>query len=97
MPDSGNSQIFDVKALGVKGDGTTDDTTILNRILDVAANVSGLAVAQYERYSTSNGCWVRHPPFPPFDQENRWENSAFSDDRQLPCRAAAFPAPAISS
>ncbi|KAK1767906.1 pectate lyase superfamily protein-domain-containing protein [Phialemonium atrogriseum] len=40
--DPGNSQIFDVKALGAKGDGTTDDTAILNRILDVAANVSGI-------------------------------------------------------
>jgi hypothetical protein len=40
--DPGNSQIFDVKALGAKGDGSSDDTAILNHILDVAANVSGI-------------------------------------------------------
>ncbi|KAH6857100.1 pectate lyase superfamily protein-domain-containing protein [Chaetomium sp. MPI-CAGE-AT-0009] len=40
--DPGDSQIFDVKALGARGDGTTDDTAVLNRILDVAANVSGI-------------------------------------------------------
>ncbi|KAK4238207.1 pectate lyase superfamily protein-domain-containing protein [Achaetomium macrosporum] len=40
--DPGNSQIFDVKALGAKGDGTTDDTAVLNHILDLAANVSGI-------------------------------------------------------
>ena len=40
--DPGNSQIFDVKAYGAKGDGTTDDTAVLNRLLDVAANVSGI-------------------------------------------------------
>ncbi|KAK1995810.1 pectin lyase-like protein [Colletotrichum falcatum] len=40
--DPGSSQIFDVKALGARGDGATDDTAVLNRILDVAANVSGI-------------------------------------------------------
>lgn len=40
--DPGNSEIFDVKALGAKGDGSHDDTAILNHILDVAANVSGI-------------------------------------------------------
>ncbi|WYZ42188.1 hypothetical protein EsH8_V_001083 [Colletotrichum jinshuiense] len=40
--DPGNSQVFDVKALGAKGDGSADDTAILNHILDVAANVSGI-------------------------------------------------------
>ncbi len=40
--DAGNSQMFDVKALGAQGDGVTDDTAVLNHILDVAANVSSI-------------------------------------------------------
>ncbi|GAO20014.1 hypothetical protein UVI_02051160 [Ustilaginoidea virens] len=40
--DPGNSQIFNVKDYGAKGDGSADDTAALNHILDVAANVSGI-------------------------------------------------------
>ena len=48
--DPGSSQIFDVKALGARGDGTTDDTVVLQRILDVAANVSGIVYVPHGVY-----------------------------------------------
>lgn len=38
----GMSQILDVKALGAKGDGVTDDTTVLNSILTRGANMSAI-------------------------------------------------------
>ncbi|KAL4933811.1 pectate lyase superfamily protein-domain-containing protein [Aspergillus undulatus] len=38
--DIGNSQVLDVKALGAKGDGKTDDTTVLNSVLARGANMS---------------------------------------------------------
>ncbi|OBT56198.1 hypothetical protein VE04_02872 [Pseudogymnoascus sp. 24MN13] len=38
----GSTQVFDVKALGAKGDGSTDDTNILNSILALAANSSSI-------------------------------------------------------
>lgn len=38
----GNTQVLDVKALGAKGDGVTDDTTVLNSILTRAANMSSI-------------------------------------------------------
>ncbi|RHZ63004.1 hypothetical protein CDV55_105196 [Aspergillus turcosus] len=40
--DLGNTQVLDVKALGAKGDGVTDDTTVLNSILTRAANMSAI-------------------------------------------------------
>jgi hypothetical protein len=36
------NQIMDVKALGAKGDGSTDDTAVLNSILSGAANTSSI-------------------------------------------------------
>ncbi|KAJ5553987.1 hypothetical protein N7513_003946 [Penicillium frequentans] len=40
--DPGNTQVLDVKALGAKGDGVADDTTVLNSILTRAANMSSI-------------------------------------------------------
>ncbi|OOQ88034.1 LysM domain protein [Penicillium brasilianum] len=40
--DLGASQVIDVKAAGAAGDGTTDDTAVLNSILDRAANMSSI-------------------------------------------------------
>jgi len=36
------SQVLDVKALGAKGDGITDDTVVLNAILEGAANTTSI-------------------------------------------------------
>lgn len=36
------SRIIDVRALGAKGDGRTDDGPVLNSILDGAANTSSI-------------------------------------------------------
>lgn len=38
----GNTQVLDVKALGAKGDGKSDDITVLNSILTRAANMSSI-------------------------------------------------------
>ncbi|KAG2000883.1 hypothetical protein GB937_010729 [Aspergillus fischeri] len=40
--DIGFSQIMDVKAMGAKGDGVTDDAPVLNSILQNAANLSSI-------------------------------------------------------
>ncbi|OQE59001.1 hypothetical protein PENNAL_c0346G01177, partial [Penicillium nalgiovense] len=40
--DLGNTQVLDVKALGAKGDGVTDDTTVLNSILSLGSNMSSI-------------------------------------------------------
>jgi hypothetical protein len=40
--DLGNTQVLDVKALGAKGDGVTDDTTVLNSILSRGSNMSSI-------------------------------------------------------
>lgn len=41
------SNIMDVKALGAKGDGVTDDTFALNSILAGAANTSSIVYIPY--------------------------------------------------
>ncbi|CAG8407763.1 unnamed protein product [Penicillium salamii] len=43
-------QVFDVKAYGAKGDGTTDDTAALNSILSSAANMSSIVYFPYGVY-----------------------------------------------
>lgn len=48
--DLGNSQVLDVKALGAKGDGKTDDTTVLNSILARGANMSSIVFFPYGVY-----------------------------------------------
>ncbi|KAF5016394.1 hypothetical protein F66182_11936, partial [Fusarium sp. NRRL 66182] len=44
------SQVFDVRSYGAKGDGNTDDTVVLNSILDVAANLSAIVYFPYGIY-----------------------------------------------
>ncbi|KAH7329285.1 LysM domain protein [Stachybotrys elegans] len=44
------SRIMDVKALGAKGDGRTDDTAVLNGILEGAANTSSIVYFPYGSY-----------------------------------------------
>lgn len=44
------NQIMDVKALGAKGDGKSDDTAVLNAILDGAANTSSIVYFPYGVY-----------------------------------------------
>lgn len=44
------SRIMDVRALGAKGDGTTDDTFVLNSILEGAANTSSIVYFPYGVY-----------------------------------------------
>ncbi|KAL6229265.1 hypothetical protein BDW75DRAFT_249917 [Aspergillus navahoensis] len=48
--DIGMSKIMDVKALGAKGDGVTDDGPILNVILDTAANLSSIVYFPFGVY-----------------------------------------------
>ncbi|KAM5453040.1 hypothetical protein McanCB49686_004992 [Microsporum canis] len=52
--DIGQSQILDVKALGAKGDGKTDDTAILNSILSRAGNMSSIVYFPYGIYIIKN-------------------------------------------
>lgn len=44
------SQVFDVRSYGAQGDGTTDDTVVLNSILGVAANLSAIVYFPYGIY-----------------------------------------------
>ncbi|PWY66471.1 pectin lyase-like protein [Aspergillus sclerotioniger CBS 115572] len=44
------SQVINVKAWGAAGDGKTDDTAVLNSILDRAANMSSIAFFPYGVY-----------------------------------------------
>lgn len=48
--DIGMSQIFDVKSWGAAGDGKTDDTAVLNSILDRAANMSSIVFFPFGVY-----------------------------------------------
>lgn len=44
------SQVFDVRSYGARGDGSTDDTVVLNSILGVAANLSAIVYIPYGIY-----------------------------------------------
>ena len=46
----GNSQLMDVKAYGAKGDGSSDDTAVLNYIFDIAANISAIVYVPFGIY-----------------------------------------------
>lgn len=46
----GSLQVLDVKALGAKGDGVTDDTVVLNSILSLGANMSSIIYFPYGVY-----------------------------------------------
>ncbi|KAG7428355.1 Glucan 1,3-beta-glucosidase [Fusarium oxysporum f. sp. raphani] len=48
--DLGFSQILDAKADGAKGDGTTDDTAVLNHLLSAAANMSAIVYVPFGVY-----------------------------------------------
>ncbi|OKP10023.1 hypothetical protein PENSUB_4576 [Penicillium subrubescens] len=48
--DLGNTQVLDVKALGAKGDGVTDDTTVLNSILSRGSNMSSIIYFPHSVY-----------------------------------------------
>ncbi|RAL06587.1 pectin lyase-like protein [Aspergillus homomorphus CBS 101889] len=48
--DVGMSQVINVKAWGAAGDGKTDDTAVLNSILDRAANMSSIVFFPYGIY-----------------------------------------------
>ncbi|KAL4756197.1 pectin lyase-like protein [Aspergillus foveolatus] len=48
--DIGESQIMDVKVLGAKGDGVTDDGPVLNAILQNAANLSSIVYFPFGVY-----------------------------------------------
>jgi len=41
-PTLGSSQIFNVREYGAAGDGVSDDTAVLNKIFDIAANLSAI-------------------------------------------------------
>lgn len=46
----GMSQVLNVKAMGAAGDGKTDDTAVLNSILDRAANMSSIVYFPFGVY-----------------------------------------------
>ena len=50
----GTAQIIDVKALGAKGDGATDDTSALNSILSAAANMSSIVFFPFGVYMVTD-------------------------------------------
>ncbi|KAF6792624.1 hypothetical protein CSOJ01_14144 [Colletotrichum sojae] len=50
----GDSQLVDVKAYGAKGDGTSDDTAVLNSILDFAANISAVVYSPFGVYTVTD-------------------------------------------
>jgi hypothetical protein len=50
----GGTQVFDVKALGARGDGSTDDTNTLNSILALAANTSSIVYFPHGVYVMTN-------------------------------------------
>lgn len=50
----GMSQVVDVKAWGAVGDGKTDDTAVLNSILDRAANMSSIVYFPFGVYKITD-------------------------------------------
>jgi hypothetical protein len=48
--DIGRSQVLDVKALGAKGDGVTDDTAALNSVFHLASNLSSIVYIPHGVY-----------------------------------------------
>lgn len=45
-----NTQVFNVKSMGAKGDGVSDDTAILNSVLAIAANMSSIVFFPFGSY-----------------------------------------------
>ncbi|KAF9893487.1 hypothetical protein FE257_010799 [Aspergillus nanangensis] len=58
--DIGNSQVFDVMAWGAAGDGVSDDTGVLNSILDRAANLSSIVYFPFGIYKITDTLYI--PP-----------------------------------
>lgn len=49
-----SNRIMNVKSLGAKGDGSTDDTAVLNAIFDGAANTSAIVYLPFGVYKITN-------------------------------------------
>lgn len=56
--DIGMGQVIDVKAWGATGDGQTDDTAVLNSILDRAANMSSIVFFPFGIYVVTDTLYV---------------------------------------
>lgn len=52
------NKVMNVKSLGAKGDGVTDDTSALNSILEGAANTSSIVFFPFGVYSITNTLYV---------------------------------------
>lgn len=52
--DLGGAQLWDVKGLGAKGDGVTDDTAVLNFAFAAVANMSGIVWVPYGVYKVTD-------------------------------------------
>jgi len=53
-PTLGSSQIFNVREYGAAGDGVSDDTAVLNKIFDIAANLSAIIYIPHGVYVITN-------------------------------------------
>lgn len=52
--DVGASQIINLKSAGAKGDGVTDDTTVLNNVFSAAANMSSIVYIPFGVYTITD-------------------------------------------
>ncbi|KAL8378737.1 hypothetical protein RB599_008514 [Gaeumannomyces hyphopodioides] len=52
--DRRQTQILDIKKMGAKGDGVSDDTAIINHVFDMAANLSAVVYIPYGVYVVSD-------------------------------------------
>lgn len=52
--DVSSAKFINIKSMGARGDGKTDDVAIINQILDYAANISSVVIFPYGEYVVSN-------------------------------------------